>query len=84
MGEDAAKPMRAWQIYDALRGDKRIIFLDEVIDVATKYREASALVAGGPNIWTDAYLVGFATARGARLVTFDRDLGTRTGTEVLG
>lgn len=56
MGDDTASPKEAWQVYDALRTDRNVIFLNEISDVAPKWRAASEVPIGGPNMWTDAYL----------------------------
>jgi toxin-antitoxin system PIN domain toxin len=83
MGEDAVNPKAAWKIYDILCADRQITFLNESPQFPEKWREASEQATGGPNVWTDAYLSAFVAAHGAKLVTFDRALGTRTGAELL-
>lgn len=83
MQKDVATPKQAWQIYDALRRDQRVIFLPETATVAINLRHRSEVETGGPNFWTDAYIAAFAEAYNAKLVTFDRALGTRTNAEVL-
>ncbi|MBV9501380.1 MAG: PIN domain-containing protein [Acidobacteriaceae bacterium] len=72
MKEDTSTPMEAWQIYDALRLDPRVIFLDEIAGVGAAWRKKSESAIGGPNTWTDMYLAAFATAHEATLVTFDQ------------
>ena len=83
MAEDTVTPKGAWQIYDALRRDRHIIFLEETAEFAALWRRRSEVAIGGPNMWTDAYLSAFATAYKAKLVTFDRALGARVESEVL-
>ncbi len=83
MHEDAATPKEAWKIYDELRQDRQIIFLDEIAQVSINWRQKSAMLIGGQNIWTDSYIAAFAAAYNAKLVTFDQALGARTEAEVL-
>lgn len=83
MANDTASPKDAWRIYDALRTDHRIIFLDELPIIASQWRRESEIAAGGSNMWTDAYLAAFAVSYQAKLVTFDRALGIRKNAEFL-
>ncbi len=51
--------------------------------MASQWRQESETAAGGPNMWTDAYLAAFAISHEAKLVTFDRALGIRKKAEFL-
>lgn len=83
MGGDSLNPKAAWEIYDALRADPQVVFLEEVPEVTVRWREISTGAIGGPNMWTDAYLSALASARNVQLVTFDRRLGRQAGANVL-
>jgi toxin-antitoxin system PIN domain toxin len=83
MGVDTVTSKGAWQVYDALRRDQRVIFLDETTEFAALWRQRSEVAIGGPNMWTDAYLLAFAAVYKAKIVTFDRALGARAESEVL-
>jgi len=83
MGEDTMTPKEAWQIYDALRRDRHITFLDETAEFTERWRQISEAAIGGPNMWTDAYLLAFAAVYKAKIVTFDRALAARAESEVL-
>ena len=83
MGEDAVTPKGAWQVYDALRRDRQVIFLEETTALTAHWRQRSEAAIGGPNMWTDAYLLAFAAVYKAKLVTFDRALGARAESEIL-
>lgn len=72
MSEDVLEPVRAWQVYDELRADQRIIFLPEQIGFSEHWRKAGEQISGGANAWTDAYLAAFASHAQSTVVTFDR------------
>jgi hypothetical protein len=62
MGGDTLSPQVAWEVYDALRADPQIVFLQEIPEVVARWRAISAAASGGPNMWTDAYLSALASA----------------------
>lgn len=72
MGAGALTPAQAWDVYDALRADPRIIFVPEPPDFSRHWRETGNLISGGPNAWTDAYLAAFASCERLTVATFDR------------
>ena len=76
-GEDAWRALGVWQ------ANSRVVVLDEPqgLDEILRHWAASLGVRG--RHWTDAYLASFATAGGARLVTFDSDFDRYPGLSVL-
>jgi len=72
MGKDALSPREAWHVYDEWRTDDRVIFLPEHPDFSEEWRRLGEQIAGGPNVWTDAYLGAFALHAKATIVTLDR------------
>lgn len=72
MGSSTLTPSQAWDIYDALRADPRVIFAPESSAFSGHWRETGNLISGGPNAWTDAYLAAFASCEQMTVATFDR------------
>jgi uncharacterized protein len=74
------KPLRmdeAWEAYDRLYDDDRVVFMPEPPGVETHFREYTSGRLASPKFWADAWLLAFARAAGGTLVTFDRALSTR-------
>ncbi len=72
MGKDVLPPSEAWRVYDEWRADDRVVFLPERGEFSETWRLLSRQIAGGPNVWTDAYLAAFAYQENATVVTLDR------------
>ncbi len=83
MGHDVRTMEGAWNIWDQLTADERIVFLTEPDDLEVHFRQHARLPTASPKVWADAYLLAFAQAAGLTLVTFDRALGSRTGASVV-
>ena len=77
MGRDVKGMAGAWEIWDQLWADDRVVFLPEPEGLESRLRAASRLHTPSPKVWADAYLVAFAATAGLKLVTFDRALGKR-------
>jgi predicted nucleic acid-binding protein len=71
MGKDVLSPAEAWRIYDEWHTDDRVIFLQERAEFTEVWRQLGKQLAGGPNVWTDAYLAAFAIHGSATIVTLD-------------
>jgi predicted nucleic acid-binding protein len=67
----------AWQVYDRLFEDDRVVFFPEPFGLEKDFRRLSTLGTASPKIWADAYLVAFAFCHQGQLVTFDRALENR-------
>jgi len=76
MGESTTTLAAALQLYDRWTEDPRVELAPEPRGAETLFRQAMMLFAGQPatKAIADCYLVGFAEATGAHLVTFDRGL----------
>ena len=74
MGKDAKTMTQAWDLWDRIWADSRILFLPEPEDIETEFRALSRLRTRSPKVWADAYLLAFASIAGLKLVTFDRAL----------
>jgi hypothetical protein len=72
MGQSVLKAAQAWDIYDTLLADPRIIFLTEQPGFGTHWRRIGSSISGGPNAWTDAYLAALASFERITIATFDR------------
>jgi hypothetical protein len=74
MGKDAKTMSQAWNLWDRIWADSRIVFLPEPDHLEKEFRSRSRLSCPSPKVWADAYLLAFASVAGLKLVTFDRAL----------
>ncbi len=76
MGEQTLTLNRAWSVYDHWLADPRVAFYPEPPELEAALRKASApFGAKAASKWVgDCYLLAFANASKASLVTFDRGL----------
>jgi len=76
IGESTVSLADAWEIYDRWNQDPRVELAAEPRGMETFFRQATAPFSKLPatNAVADCYLVGFAQAAGARVVTFDKGL----------
>jgi uncharacterized protein len=77
MGKDAKTMSEAWNLWDRIWADSRIVFLPEPDDLEKEFRSRSRLSSPSHKVWADAYLLAFASVAGLKLVTFDRALEAR-------
>ena len=85
MGAYGIKPLSnadAWNVYEALVADDRIVFRDEPPGLASVWRKLAARRGSSPKLWMDAYLAAFAIASGAQILTIDRAFAQFSGLEV--
>ncbi len=62
----------AWDAYDALLADDRIVLLaDEPAGIETPWKRFAVRDTASPKLWMDAYLAAFALAGAYRMVTTD-------------
>jgi toxin-antitoxin system PIN domain toxin len=83
MHEDALSQKEAWRVFDRLREDERVTFLDELEDLEPAWRAATQQPSPSNNLWTDSYLHAFATAGNVTVVTFDRTFAKSAGSRPL-
>lgn len=72
MGKFASSQRVAWENYDKLLADPRVVFLAEPTAVEAQFRMFAQSKLPSHEQWTDAYLASFASVIGAELVTFDQ------------
>jgi hypothetical protein len=72
MGSNVLSAAGAWRYYDLLMYDDRVGFASEPPELERMWRGITRQPHSRPNLWTDAYLLGFARAAGLGIVTFDR------------
>jgi predicted nucleic acid-binding protein len=77
MGDDAVDRSRAWQVFDELWADERVLWADEPAELDAVWRAISAREDRAHKLWTDDYLAAFAQTSGATLATLDRMLPGR-------
>jgi toxin-antitoxin system PIN domain toxin len=68
----------AWKAYDRFFGDDRVVLLGEPVGLDATFREHTSGRRASPKLWADAYLLAFARAHDAVLVSFDRALASRS------
>jgi toxin-antitoxin system PIN domain toxin len=83
MGQDVMTQRSAWRAYDRWQDDERVGFLDEPVDLETRFRSMTRLKSPAPKDWADSYLAAFAETSDLTLVTFDAGLRTKTARAVL-
>lgn len=69
----------AWNLWDRIWADDRVVFLPEPEAIEKEFRLQSRLPSRSPKVWADAYLLAFASIAGLKLVTFDQALKSRRG-----
>jgi len=82
LGTDTRTMTQAWGIWDRVLEDPRISLLPEPDTLEQEFRSRSRLTSRSPKLWADAYLLGFSSAAGLKLVTFDQAMKAR-GADVL-
>ena len=70
-GIEPLKNHKAWNAYESLLADDRIIFRDEPAGIETIWKKLGTRRETSPKLWMDAYLAAFAIRAGAQLVTID-------------
>ena len=71
MGRAPRTIVQAWEVYEQLRGDRRLVFATEPDGVEPVWRLLMTRPGVGASSWTDAYLAAFAQEHSYSLVTFD-------------
>ena len=79
LSRQALSQREAWQAYDAICGDPRVVYADEPEGIEPLWRRHTQRDTYSPRVWTDAYLAAFAQAADLELVTFDRGLAETRG-----
>ena len=74
---------QAWEAYQALLADDRIVFRsEEPAGLEALWRRFAVRGTASPKLWMDAYLAAFALSGGCRLVTTDTAFGQFGGLDV--
>ena len=69
MGRDTKSMAEAWNLWDRVWADDRVIFLPEPEEIEREFRARSRLSSRSPKVWADAYLLAFASVAGLKLIT---------------
>ena len=72
MGDEVLNQQDAWEVYEKLARDKRVLFAAEPAEIESVWKRYSQGLFSGTNAWTDAYLAAFAAIHDLMLVSFDR------------
>lgn len=78
MGSAVRTQRQAWAVYDAFLMDGGARLIQEPRTLEESFRRLSRSISASPKEWADSYLAAFAMETGAKLVTLDKALGTRT------
>ena len=63
---------QAWEAYEALLGDDRVVLrAEEPAGLETHWERFAVCDTASPKLWMDAFLAAFALAGGYRMVTTD-------------
>ena len=86
MGDSTANVAEAVALYDRWMQDPRVELAPEPRDAEARFRKALALHAAesSTKAIADCYLVGFAGAAAARIVTFDKGLAAMAKSRNIG
>jgi toxin-antitoxin system PIN domain toxin len=71
MGGKPLTNAQAWGVYDGFLSDERVHRFAETTQ-DDLFRRYSSVAHASPKIWADAYLLGYAAASDAVVVTFDQ------------
>jgi predicted nucleic acid-binding protein len=75
---------QAWEAYEALLADDRIIFrAEEPVGLGPRWKDLALRDTASPKLWMDAYLAAFALAGGFRMVTTDAAFRQFAGLDLL-
>ena len=72
--DEAVTMSKAWQLYDALLKDERVVYLEEADSTESEWRAYTKSKQYSPKLWNDAYLLAFATSHNSQLATLDSRL----------
>lgn len=72
MGRFVLSQRVAWEDFDKLLTDPRVVFLSEPPAIEAQFRAFTQSESPSNERWTDAYLAAFASATGLQFVTFDQ------------
>ena len=78
-GPQAVSLTRAWQMYDDLQSDPRVVFVNEPAGLDSFWRGYTNNNTFSTHVWNDAYLAAFARAADFEIVTFDQGFTKFTG-----
>jgi toxin-antitoxin system PIN domain toxin len=83
MGEaNVQTQVEAWQVFDALVADPRVVFLDEPPGLTAVFKSLTQLPRPAHKRWSDAFLAAIAMGFGLGVVTLDADLTSFPGLSV--
>jgi len=71
MTTDVLTLKAAWQMFEDLYDDPRVVFAEEPDGIQSLWRGYTQHQSFSPKVWNDAYLAAFARAADFELVTFD-------------
>ncbi len=72
MMDQALTLVEAWQAYDDLYQDPRVVLAEEPARIETIWRTLTQAKTFSPKVWNDAYLAVFAQAADLELITLDQ------------
>lgn len=77
MGTDNVQSQQqAWQAYERLAADSRVVYLDEPPALTAVFQALTQSSSPSHKQWTDAFLAAFSQCLNLEMVTFDADFGS--------
>ncbi len=73
---------QAWQTYESLATDPRVVFLDEPVGLSPIFKSLTHSSFPAHKQWSDAYLAAFAECHSLEIVTFDAGFKPSSGLRV--
>lgn len=69
--QDARTMREAWDLYDELLSDIRVVYAEEPEETEATWRSLTPGSLYSTNVWADAYLAAFALTADLEVITFD-------------
>jgi hypothetical protein len=72
MGDDVLNQRQAWDVYEKLARDPRVVFALEPRDIEAVWKRLTQSAFAATGLWTDAYIAALALLRNFQVISFDR------------
>ncbi len=82
MGPHVQSQKKAWQAFDELSADPRVVYLPEPPGVEPEFRGLTQVESPSRDRWSDAYLAALAKLLPAQVTTFDQGFSRFPGLSV--
>jgi toxin-antitoxin system PIN domain toxin len=83
MGDDVLSQRQAWNVYEQLARDHRVIFALEPPNIEPIWKRLTQSGFPATGLWTDAYIAALALLHNFRVISFDRGFGEIAGLDAV-